>query len=495
MKIKQPHRPTLFLLRASLLLIVALLGVSPAHADEPSAPSEPAAAVDFTESPLTLAFLGDSITHGGEYHRHLQLFFLTRYPGQGIWTFNAGYSGQTSWGVLRGGFLEKDVYPQDPDALFVHFGMNDVNRGQYKGQKNPPGDDARASRRGDYVKSMTRIVDEALNHEMQVVVLSPTIYDDDHTRHPKSGESPHLNAELKYFGDLGQNIAESKDDVSFIDLHTPMNTINQRLLAENPEQTLVGDRVHPRRGGEEVMAYTILTHLGVRPVVYDVALDAQGNSTRADGATIGEPQASGGNLSFTLTETALPFPTKRASGNFRHVLFDDDLNVMRLAVEGLEPGRYTLSIDGTEVGTFTDEEWAAGVDLAGNEETPQYQRSLELLEQTEQKKEYELAVANMRALRNNIESVKDADGNVLDWDWDAIEPEKVLDAANRELERLTAEGKKPSGWKSYVFNEGRKGFERYDEIMDGLAELRRQWQDMPATTTHTYTIQPTDEPG
>src|SRR5262249_53002873 len=43
---------------------------------------------------------------------------------------------------------------------------------------------------------------------------------------------------------------------------------------------------------------------------------------------------------------------------------DERLNQEPLVVTGLTAPRYTLKIDGEEIGRFTREEWAAGVNLA-----------------------------------------------------------------------------------------------------------------------------------
>jgi lysophospholipase L1-like esterase len=473
------------------MLTVATSADSPAEVSDDAELQTPTAAdaIDFTRSPLTLGFFGDSITHSGKYHQQVQLFLLTRYPGQDIWTVNIGYSGQTSWGVLRGGFLDKDVEPAEPDVLFLHFGMNDVNRNQYKGLKNPPSDQSRESRRGDYVKAMNSLVDQALERDLQVVILSPTIYEDEHTRHANHGQSPHLNAELKYFGDLGKKIADAKDAVSFIDLHTLMNEINQQMLAKDKKNTLIGDRVHPRRGGEEVMTYIILKNLGVRPSVYDIVILDDGKVQKSEGASVSNLQISDSGASFTLAETALPFPTRQVSGHFSRVPLDETLNTMRLAVEGLAAGQYALSIDGQAVGSYSHEQFAQGIDLSDVKETPQYQKSLELLEQMKLKQELELAVANMRALRNYLGGMKTESGEPLELAWDKLDPAEVLKAVERKRKELEAAGK-IRGWTSYVFNQGRDGFNQYHEIMQGLADLREQWAALPSDMTHDYEIEP-----
>ena len=96
--------------------------------------------------PVTIAFLGDSITQGcfeiykGDngfiqstydfdevYHSRLRKLFSTIYPAVQTNLLNAGISGDTASGGLRR--LERDVIRFSPQLVVACFGLNDVING------------------------------------------------------------------------------------------------------------------------------------------------------------------------------------------------------------------------------------------------------------------------------------------------------------------------------------------------------------------------------
>ena len=81
------------------------------------------------ESGNTICFLGDSITHGGQYHEFLQLFYATRYPNLKLTFHNCGISGDNAEGIIHR--LDKDVFIHKPSHVFLMTGMNDVIRTLY----------------------------------------------------------------------------------------------------------------------------------------------------------------------------------------------------------------------------------------------------------------------------------------------------------------------------------------------------------------------------
>ena len=101
----------------------------------------------FGESPVTIAFLGDSVTQGcfdvyfdsnnsvqtffdknNAYHNHLSKIFNLLYPSVPFNIINAGISGDNAPnGYLR---LERDVLCHNPDLVVVCFGLNDCGGGK-----------------------------------------------------------------------------------------------------------------------------------------------------------------------------------------------------------------------------------------------------------------------------------------------------------------------------------------------------------------------------
>ena len=75
--------------------------------------------------PVTIAYLGGSITEAPGYRVQTEAYFKSRYPQAQITTVNAGVGGTGSpLGVFR---LKQDVLDYKPDLVFVEFAVNDFN--------------------------------------------------------------------------------------------------------------------------------------------------------------------------------------------------------------------------------------------------------------------------------------------------------------------------------------------------------------------------------
>ena len=70
-----------------------------------------------------VVFFGDSITAGGNYHRYLSDYYITRFPDADIRFFNAGVGGDNSHNAAMR--FADDVATRRPTAISVMFGMND----------------------------------------------------------------------------------------------------------------------------------------------------------------------------------------------------------------------------------------------------------------------------------------------------------------------------------------------------------------------------------
>ena len=70
-----------------------------------------------------VAFIGDSITHGGHYHSYIWLYYMTRFPNMPLYFFNCGVGGDTADSMDYR--LASDVLAKDPTYMTLTFGMND----------------------------------------------------------------------------------------------------------------------------------------------------------------------------------------------------------------------------------------------------------------------------------------------------------------------------------------------------------------------------------
>lgn len=330
----------------------------------------------------TVCLIGDSITHVGTYHAYVQLFYATRYPTRNITWFNCGHSGGSAGECLQR--LQWDILDHHPTAATVSFGMNDMG-----GLYAEPVEDNIAKRVNGVARTYETLLDKLTAAGVRLTLVGPSTYDDT-AKLERKIERSNL-AMTRWTQRLGE--LATQRGAGFVDLGAVMNPVNARLQAADPKATLVGgDRVHPGAVGHAVMAFAVLTAQGVTPDVARLTVDAAtGQAGPLVGCTLEGVTRDGGRLSFTCREQALPFVLPPAAAKaLKLVPFTDQLNRELLTVTGLPAGNYTLSIDDTAVATCTAAELAAGVNLATNAKTPQYQQAL--------------ALARLHDQRNGLES-------------------------------------------------------------------------------------------
>lgn len=95
---------------------------------------------DYADGAATLAFLGDSVTHGcfesekvmhtgfdfdAVYHNQLKRGLNMLFPNMPVNIINAGIGGDCAKNAV--GRLERDVLSKNPDLTVVCFGLNDIN--------------------------------------------------------------------------------------------------------------------------------------------------------------------------------------------------------------------------------------------------------------------------------------------------------------------------------------------------------------------------------
>ena len=187
----------------------------------------------------------------------------------------------------------------------------------------------------------------------------------------------------------------------FTDLNGPMTALNQQFQQKDPAFTLCGrDRIHPDNDGHMVMAYLFLKAQGFTgKVVADVEINAdKKQAVKSENCTISNIKKIGRELSFDYLAEALPYPLdtiargweqrKSQAEAMKVVPFMDEMNREVLKVTGLK-GSYKLLIDGEEVGVWSAGELAAGINLAKETKTPQYQQALTVMRLNEYRWEIE----------------------------------------------------------------------------------------------------------
>jgi hypothetical protein len=166
----------------------------------------------------------------------------------------------------------------------------------------------------------------------------------------------------------------------FVDLGGRLNEVTLERRKSDPSFTLVPDSVHPGPAGHVVMAMAIVHDLGLPRQVSSIRIVLGADGQQRQECTQGrlsnlERQDDG--LEFTWQADRLPWVVPE-DAQFGAKLTDlgHRLSQESLEIHGLSPGRYTLTIDGHDVGTFDDVQLGCHVELQENAKTPQYQQAL-----------------------------------------------------------------------------------------------------------------------
>jgi lysophospholipase L1-like esterase len=218
-------------------------------------------------NPVTIAFLGDSVTQGcfecyltgpstlqtvfdysSSYSTRLKEILNILYPAVQINIINSGISGDSAAGGLAR--LERDVLKYKPDLTVVSFGLNDSTLGKKKVE--------------EYINSLKTIFERLKQSGSEVVFLTQN-YMNDIT-------SPHLTDELfinlsKVFADIQKNgtlqlyFDRAKElcaslNIKVCDLYSVWQTLNNSGV--NTSELLANKLNHPIRQFHNYMAIKLV---------------------------------------------------------------------------------------------------------------------------------------------------------------------------------------------------------------------------------------------
>ncbi len=327
-----------------------------------------------------IVFLGDSITHQRLYTQYLEDFFYTRYPHLRLKLHNAGVGGARAQDALDR--FEKDVAAYKPKYVTILLGMNDGGVRSYDEQVYQT-----------YQQNMTKLLDQIEGIGAIAIPMTPTMYDTRalriRTDDPARIERGRLyNSVLAYFGGWLREEAYARG-LGFVDMFGPLNQTTLAERKKDPNFTLIADAVHPGADGQVVMAVAVVNDLDLGKIISATqihpATDGQWTGS-AQRATLEGIQGNTERVSFTLTAESLPWvlPASAQLGvKLTHL--GHRFSRESLQVAGLANGDYQLTIDGVDVGTFSNIQLAEGIELQGNEKTPQYQQALKVAELNQQR--------------------------------------------------------------------------------------------------------------
>jgi lysophospholipase L1-like esterase len=334
--------------------------------------------IPYFKSGDVICFLGDSITHGGQYHEFLQLFYATRYPELKLSFHNCGISGDIAAGMIER--FEEDVMKHKPTHVFLMTGMNDVQRTLYfEGTASNKILKQRANALTAYRRNTTLLAEKMVENNVTPIFLTPSIYD----QYSKIEKENNLGCNDALI-ECSNHIKKlgNKYDALVIDLNTPMRKLMERELKKDSLFTIVGkDRVHPGTTGHFIMFHEIISSLEAPGVVSKIAIDANQDQQkiRLQSLSLQNVQFSDSLISFRTCEMSLPFPLGR---NLHKALsltsFKELYNQQLFQAEGVPNKNYDLYIDNQHIGTFDAYDLKRGINLSEYKNTPQYKQAQEI---------------------------------------------------------------------------------------------------------------------
>jgi len=340
-----------------------------------------------------VAFVGNSITDGGHYHAYIWLYYMTHFPNARITCFNVGIGGDNV--KQMSDRFEYEVLPKKPTIMTLTWGMNDSGYFEWF-RADAATNWAKAS--VDTAEARYAVLDKKLKKhpEFKKIFILGSPYDET-TKSNKNRYYPHKSAAFEKMIDFQEETAK-KNGWGYVDFNHPMMAINQQWQVTDSLFSLTpNDRIHPDYDGHLVMAYLFLKTQGLanKPVA-DFSVNAKSKRvTKAVNCSITNVTGSSSDLSFDYLAYSLPYPLdtvavpdgwgkhKRQSDGTKYVPFMKEFNNEMLTVKGLADGNYNLIMDGQIIGQWASKDLEAGINLAEQTYTPEYQQALAIMHMNE----------------------------------------------------------------------------------------------------------------
>jgi lysophospholipase L1-like esterase len=312
-----------------------------------------------------VVFYGDSITERDLYTSFIETYVATRFPELNVGFINAGWSGD--WIVGGGGGkvdqrLARDVVANRPTVATFMLGMNDAAYQDF----DPAFFDV-------YAKGYQHLLDnlrQALPN-LRITLLEPSPFDDV-TRAPQYAlHDGGYNKVIVRYGEFVRELGRQQN-IQVVDLNAPLVAVLEKARLADPTlaEKIIPDRIHPAPAGGLVMAAAILKAWNAPGVVSSAELDVAGSRPhvlRQENTAVTELQKKP-VVSWTEQDNSLPMPFDPKDDALALVLRSSNivetLDQQVLRVNGLPEAKYTLKIDGEEIGAWTRDELAKGISLA-----------------------------------------------------------------------------------------------------------------------------------
>ena len=300
-----------------------------------------------------VVLIGNTLIEREQRHGYWETLLTSRYPDRNITFRNLGWSGDTVFGEAQAGFgsvadgfrhLKDHVLALKPTVILVGYGLNESFEGS-------PGV-------AKFTQGLKVLLDTLAATKARIALLTPLRHEDAGRPLPDPAEH---NKRLHLYNEVLRQAAQERG-LPLVDFF--------HLLGERfpTSPALTDNGIHLTAFGYWRAAAALEHGLGLQPPTWNIRLDARGKVT-AEGVKVEKVQTT--PLAFQATDTRLPAPRNPAPKTGPESLPGFE-RVLR--VDGLAPGKYTLTIDGQPVVEADAADWARGVAIGRGPEFDQVER-------------------------------------------------------------------------------------------------------------------------
>lgn len=340
--------------RLALFAAVLLLGVvretvaqaAPAPVVTASTQSAPPAPPFEFKDGDRVAFLGDTWIEREQSYGYIESRITSRLVGKKVIFRNLAWSADTVLGESRAGFdapekgfdrLKEQLEAIKPTVAFLGYGMAHSFEGEAGLERF----------KKDMITLLDTIQEISKEQGVRFIICSPLRHENLGGGLPNPADH---NQQIKLYSEALKQIAAERKArfIPLFDLWTPMH--------EQAGPPLTDNGIHPTPRGYWRLATFIEQSLGLAPARWRVGITAQGEVREGStGLTVAEIQKHRNSVRFEgedLFMATSPAPAYKSRTN-------DWPGGLTQFVD-LEPGDYTLTVDGEPVAKFSSQEWGRG---------------------------------------------------------------------------------------------------------------------------------------
>lgn len=327
---------------------------------------------------ITVAFIGDSITHNGNYLKITEHYYQTRYPKKKIKFVIKGIGGNSAQNILDrfDWDITDDELSGKIDEATLMIGTNDIGREMYTADPNVNAG-AKAAALKTYEKNVRKIIEKCKEKNISLTLITPPALDDTEGFDEATGPMyPRCNTEgLRKAAEIIKNLS-NEYRLPLIDFWTESTKTNEKIRKSGYTGEIItdNDRVHPSELGGFYLSYLFIKQQDNNPIVASVDIDAKSKTVSCINADVVLNTVGQNNVSYTYTPKAIPIAYtdnyKKWEDDWKYPI-TEDINREIIKINSLESGTYKISLDGNELSkAYTSEELAQGINIAVDENNP-----------------------------------------------------------------------------------------------------------------------------